>query len=190
MILLKLFWSFFQIGLFGFGGGYATLPLIRNQVTEVHHWLSKTEFLDIITISQMTPGAIAINAATFTGQRIYGLAGAIVATVGCVLPSCLILLLISFCFYKYKNLTAIKGILMGLRPAVVALVASAGIAIILASFFGEQVTTVYQIVFRNTDLFAVALFIITLFILRKWKPNPLLTMFGAGLAGFLFYTFI
>ena len=90
MIYLELFWSFFQIGLFSIGGGYAALPLIREQVTEIHHWLDMTAFIDIVTISQMTPGPIAINAATFVGTQVGGLPGAVIATVGCVTPSCII----------------------------------------------------------------------------------------------------
>ena len=86
MILLQLFFSFLQIGLFSFGGGYAALPLIQAQVVELHHWLDRTEFTDLITISQMTPGPIAINSATFVGIRIAGPLGAIAATLGCILP--------------------------------------------------------------------------------------------------------
>ena len=87
MIYLQLFWSFFQIGLFSFGGGYAALPLIQTQVVDLHHWLSMSEFMDLITISQMTPGPIAINSATFVGIQIAGPWGAVVSTLGCILPS-------------------------------------------------------------------------------------------------------
>lgn len=95
MIYLQLFWSFFQIGLFSIGGGYAAILLIQNQVVDVHNWLSLTEFTDLITISQMTPGPIAINSATFVGIRIAGFGGAIVATIGCILPSCIIVFLLA-----------------------------------------------------------------------------------------------
>ena len=86
-LYLELFWSFFQIGLFSFGGGYAALPLIQAQVVDVHHWLSLSELTDLVTISQMTPGPIAINAATFVGIQLGGPLGAVVCTLGCVLPS-------------------------------------------------------------------------------------------------------
>ena len=92
MIHLELFWSFFQIGLFSIGGGYAAMPLIQHQVVELHPWLTLEQFSDIITISQMTPGPIAINSATFVGLQLGGLPGALVATAGCVLPSCIIVL--------------------------------------------------------------------------------------------------
>ena len=95
MIYLELFLSFLQIGLFSFGGGYAAMPLIQEQVVNGHHWLSMTEFTDLITISQMTPGPIAVNSATFVGIRIAGIPGALAATLGCILPSCLIVTLIA-----------------------------------------------------------------------------------------------
>ena len=95
-IYLELLWSFFQIGLFSIGGGYAAMPLIEHQVVDLHGWLNMTQFADIVTISQMTPGPIAINSATFVGTRVAGLPGAIVATVGCVLPSCIIVLFLAF----------------------------------------------------------------------------------------------
>lgn len=90
MMYIQLFLSFFQISLFSFGGGYAALPLIQGQVVNVHHWLSMTEFTDLITISQMTPGPIAINAATFVGMKLTGMPGAVVATLGYITPSCII----------------------------------------------------------------------------------------------------
>ena len=86
MIYLELFWSFFQVGLFSIGGGYAAMPLIQAQVVDQHGWLSLSEFIDVITISQMTPGPIGINSATFVGIKIAGIGGALVATLGCVLP--------------------------------------------------------------------------------------------------------
>ena len=90
MIYLKLFLSFLQIGLFSFGGGYAAMPLIQDQVVSQHGWLTMTEFTDLITISQMTPGPIAVNAATFVGSKIAGVPGSVSATCGCILPSCII----------------------------------------------------------------------------------------------------
>ena len=107
MIYLELFLSFLQIGLFSFGGGYAAMPLIQGQVVNGHHWLSMTEFTDLITISQMTPGPIAVNSATFVGIRIAGIPGALVATLGCILPSCLIVTLIaSFYFHHFCSPSA------------------------------------------------------------------------------------
>ena len=131
MIYLKLFWSFFQIGLFSVGGGYAAMPLIQHQVVELNNWLTMQEFVDIITISQMTPGPIAINSATFVGIQIAGLPGAIVATLGCVFPSCVIVLTLAWVYFRYRNLSVVQGVLGGLRPAVVAMIASAGLSILI-----------------------------------------------------------
>ena len=138
MVYIKLFLSFFQVGLFSFGGGFAALPLIQDQVVDVNKWLTLAEFTDLITISQMTPGPIAINAATFVGIRIAGVLGAIISTLGCILPSCIIVSLLGWLYFKYKNLPLMQGILGGLRPAVVALIASAGLSILILSIFGEH----------------------------------------------------
>ena len=105
MIYLQLFLSFLQIGAFSFGGGYAALPLIRHQVVEANGWLQLSEFTDLITISQMTPGPIAVNSATFVGIKIAGIPGALIATLGCILPSCIIVTLIASLYLKYRNLS-------------------------------------------------------------------------------------
>ena len=100
MIYLELFWSFLQIGAFSFGGGYAALKLIQHQAVEAHAWMGMAEFTDLITISQMTPGPIAVNSASFIGMRMAGLGGALVATFGCILPSCIITLTLAWLYYK------------------------------------------------------------------------------------------
>ena len=113
MMYIQLFLSFFQISLFSFGGGYAALPLIQGQVVNVHHWLSMTEFTDLITISQMTPGPIAINAATFVGMKLTGMPGAVVATLGYITPSCIIVTIIAKLYLKYREMDMLQGILGG-----------------------------------------------------------------------------
>ena len=180
MIYLELLWSFFQIGLFSIGGGYASLPLIEHQVVDVHGWLTASQLTDIVTISQMTPGPIALNAATFVGTRIGGLPGAIVATLGCVLPSCIIVLALAWVYTKYKDLGLLRGILAGLRPAVVALIASAGLTILISALF---VNDVLPHALSDVDGIAVVLFVLSLVILRKWKPDPILVMVGSGVIG-------
>ena len=116
MIYLKLFLSFLQIGLFSFGGGYAAMPLIQEQVVTQHGWLTMTEFTDLITISQMTPGPIAINAATFVGSKIAGVPGSVAATCGCILPSCIIVTLIAWFYLRYKKMKMFQSVLESLRP--------------------------------------------------------------------------
>ena len=183
MIYLELFWSFFQIGLFSIGGGYAAMPLIQEQVVQVHPWLSATEFIDLITISQMTPGPIAINSATFVGMRIAGLGGALVATAGCVFPSCILMLILAKLYLRYKNMTAFQGVLKGLRPTVVALIASAGLTILLTALWGEEILSSL----RAPDWIAVVLFGISFFVLRRYKVNPIWVMAGSGILGGALY---
>ena len=187
MSYLKLFWSFFQIGLFSFGGGYAALPLIQDQVVSGHHWLTMKEFADVITISQMTPGPIAINSASFVGVKVGGVLDAMVATLGCVLPSLIIVLCLAFFYYRYRNLSTVQGVLNGLRPAVVAMISAAGLALVELAIwtngkFSWNLSTI--------DVAAVILFIVGLVILRKWKVNPILVMIGAGIIGGIYYYFI
>ena len=137
MIYLQLFLSFLQVGAFSIGGGYAAMPLIQSQVVTSHGWLTMSEFTDLITIAEMTPGPIAVNSATFVGIRIAGVGGAVIATLGCILPSCLIVSLLAFVYYRYKQLSALQSVLASLRPAVVALIASAGLSILnLVAFDG------------------------------------------------------
>ncbi|HWT75837.1 MAG TPA: chromate transporter [Mobilitalea sp.] len=184
MIYLRLLFSFFQIGLFSIGGGYAALPLIQEQVVDINHWLSMSEFTDLITISQMTPGPIAINSATFVGNRIAGLGGSIVATLGCVLPSFIIVLTLAYIYFKYKDISIMQGILGGLRPAVVALIASAGISILTNAFWGEQG---FSTNIADLNIVSVVLFVISLIILRNFKPNPIWVMAGSGVVGMIIY---
>jgi chromate transporter len=185
MIYIQIFWSFFQIGLFSIGGGYAALPLIQNQVIDVHHWLNLEEFADLLTISQMTPGPIALNASTFVGTKVAGLIGAVIATVGCVTPSCIIVLALSYFYFKYKNLSTIQGILKGLRPAVVSLIASAGVSILLLSLFKTE-----EVSLSNINFVSVIFVAVNLFILRKYKVDPIKVMIGTGIAGAIVYSLI
>ena len=129
MIYLQLFFSFLQIGGFSVGGGYAAMPLIQEQVVTLHGWLSMEAFTDLVTIAEMTPGPIAVNSATFVGIQIAGPGGAVVATLGCILPSCIIVTLLAYIYTKYRNMSLLQGTLASLRPAVVAMIAKAGVAI-------------------------------------------------------------
>ena len=176
MIYLQLFLSFLQIGLFSFGGGYAAIPLIQGQIVDQHGWLSMAEFTDLITISQMTPGPIAINSATFVGIRIGGIPGALVATLGCILPSCIIVTLLAKLYLKYQKLDVLQSVLNSLRPAVVALIASAGISILVTAFWGSEGV----IRLADTDWLLVVIFIVCVVLLQKLKWNPILVMVLAG----------
>ena len=130
-LFLELFLSFLQVGAFSVGGGYAAMPVIQSQVVEKYGWLTMSEFTDLITIAEMTPGPIAVNSATFVGIRIAGIPGAIIATFGCILPSMVFLSILAKLYYKYKTLSTIQHVLAALRPAVVALIAGAGVSILM-----------------------------------------------------------
>ncbi len=185
MIYIELFWSFFQIGMFSFGGGMAAMPLIQSQVVNGHGWLTITQFTDLITIAQMTPGPIAINAATFVGIRIAGIPGALVATLGCVMPSSILVLILAWLYHKYRDIPIVKGFLSGLRPAVVALIASAGLTIITIAFWGESGISAGM---SSFNWIAFNMFAISLFLLRRWKVNPILIMAICGVIGGFFYS--
>ena len=182
---LELFWSFFQIGLFSIGGGYAAMPLIQNQVVDLHPWLTMTQFADIMTIAEMTPGPIAINSATFVGIQVAGLPGAIIATLGCVLPSCVIVLTLAYIYYRFRGLNIVQGILAGLRPAVIAMIASAGISLLILAIYGQRTLPADL---TSVDIIAVVIFLVGFVALRRWKLNPLWVMAGCGAAGVLLYS--
>lgn len=176
MIYLQLFLSFLQIGLFSFGGGYAAMPLIQGQVVTLHGWLTMSEFTDLITISQMTPGPIAVNSATFVGLKIAGIPGAVVATAGCILPSCIIVTILAKLYLKYRKMELLQGVLKSLRPAVVAMIASSGILILKNAFWGNGET----ISLTGTAWSMVVIFGSCVLLLRKTKMNPILVMVLAG----------
>ena len=176
MIFLQFFFSFLQIGLFSFGGGYAAMPLIQGQVVTLHGWLTISEFTDLITISQMTPGPIAVNSATFVGLKIAGIPGAVVATAGCILPSCIIVTILARLYLKYRNLDLMQGVLKSLRPAVVAMIASAGILILKNAFWGSG----ESMSLTGTEWSMVVIFGICVLLRRKTKMNPVWVMVLAG----------
>ncbi len=178
MIFLKLLLSFIQVGMFSVGGGYAALPLIQNQVVENNGWLSMSEFTDLITIAEMTPGPIAVNSASFVGIRIAGPLGAVIATLGCILPSIFIVSILAHIYFKYKKISALQNVLECLRPAVVALIAGAGISILKIALFDTGAIAV-----SNLSIIGAILFVVAFAVLRKWKPNPILVMALCGVAG-------
>lgn len=174
MILLKLFISFLQIGAFSFGGGYAAMPLIQHQVVELHQWLSMVEFSDLITISQITPGPIAINSATFVGLKINGFIGALAATMGCIIPSCIIVSIIAYIYLKYQQMSIIQNILKYIRPAVVAMIGGSGLLIIVNSFFNGNVDL------NHFQLMSVIIFASIPTVTRRWQDLPIIIIMSIG----------
>ncbi len=182
MIYLQLFLSFLQIGLFSIGGGYAALPLIQNQIVELHGWLTMAQFADVISIAEMTPGPIAVNAATFVGIKIAGVPGTLVATLGCILPSCVIVMLLAHLYQRYHDMALMQGVLNGLRPAVVGLVASAGVSILLLALFHTE-----TIALSNVNWLNAALLLGGIVVLRLLDLNPIWIIAASGAAGVVFY---
>lgn len=180
MIYLQLFLSFLKVGMFSVGGGYAAMPLIQSEAVSGYGWLTMSEFTDLITIAEMTPGPIAVNSATFVGIRVAGVLGAVVATFGCILPSCIIVSILSCIYFKYRNLSFLQSVLNSLRPAVVALIASAGLSILKSVAFSAGK---YDIAGLNVE--GIVIFITAFIVLRRWKVNPILVMAVCGAANLL-----
>lgn len=175
MIYLQLFWSFLKIGLFSFGGGYAAIPLIEDIIVHSNGWLTTAEFTDLITISQMTPGPISVNSATFVGLNIAGFWGAFFATLGNLTPSFFIVTFIAWLYMKYESIDTIQDILTILQPAVIAMIAAAGVSLMITAFWGLD-----PIVLSNINITAVLIFLFSLVLLMKFKVQPIAVMVIAG----------
>lgn len=175
MIYWRLLLAFLQIGLFSIGGGYAAMPLIQQQTVELNGWLTLKEFTDLITIAEMTPGPIAVNAATFVGIRIAGFSGALVATIGCILPAGIIVSILAFIYTRYRSLPVLQSILTTLRPVVVALIFGAGLSILrMVSLHGNGFSP------EHIRWLGLALFGGALILLRRFRCNPILVMCACG----------
>lgn len=185
MIYIELLLNFIKIGICTIGGGYTAIALIEDIVVNNNKWISMEDFIDIVAIAEMTPGPIAINSATFVGIKIAGFKGALVATAGFVLPSLIILLILAFFYYKYKNLKYVNGVLTALRPAIVSVIATASISILSMSLFLDKSAGLN---ISNIDLVAVIVFILSLIALRAFKKiNPIILIIVGGAVGTLAY---
>lgn len=188
LLYLKLFWTFFQIGLFGFGGGYAMISMIQGEVVGRHHWMTNGEFTDIVAISQSTPGPIGVNSATYVGYTslvnagyapVWGALGSLIATFAVVLPSLILMLAISRFFMKYKNHPAVEHTFMGLRPAVIGLLAAASLLLMNAENFSTPGQNPWQF------FISVGLFLFAFIGQQVYKMNPILLLVLCGLSGLL-----
>ncbi len=177
MIYLRLFWEFFKIGMFTFGGGYAMLPLIQQTVTQ-NHWITEKQMIDFIAVSESTPGPLAVNMSTYIGMRTAGVGGALCATFGVVFPSFVIILLISGCYHKFQNSSIIKSVMAGLQPAVVALIAAALLSASRSVFdMGD--------LFAEDNLISAVIVLSAGFLCYKKKP-PIIVIGMSALVGMLF----
>ncbi len=188
MIFLHLFTTFFIIGLFGFGGGYGMLSLIQGEVVHNWHWMTTSEFTDIVAISQMTPGPIGINSATYCGYTavynagygsVMAVVGSFTATFALVLPSLILMILISKMFLKYMNSPVVQTVFSGLRPAVVGLLGAATLLLMTPDNFSTPGENPWQF------WISVALFAATFIGTKYMKINPIRMICYSGLAGLL-----
>lgn len=190
MLYLQLFYTFFKIGLFGFGGGYAMLSMIQGEVVTRYGWLTAQEFTDIVAISQMTPGPIGINSATYVGYTSLinagyspwmGILGSITATLAVVLPSFILMLTISKFFLKYQKHPKVEAVFSGLRPAVVGLLASAALVLMNAENFSSPSQDAYSFIV------SCLIFLVAFVGTRKYKLNPIGMIVACGIAGLILY---
>ncbi|KAA6328345.1 chromate transporter [termite gut metagenome] len=182
MLYLQLFYTFFKIGLFGFGGGYAMLSMIQAEIVTHYEWLSLSEFTDIVAISQMTPGPIGINAATYVGYTAAGnIWGAIIATGALMLPSFVLMLIISKFLLKYQKHPAVEAVFKGLRPAIVGLLAAAALTLMNTENFGSPTED------RYAFIISCIIFLVAFVGARRFKINPILIIIVCGIAGLLLY---
>lgn len=172
MILFKVFITFFKIGLFSFGGGYAMLPLIQQEVVTVNNWISAQEFIDVVAISQVTPGPIAINSATYIGYKTNGVLGSFCATLGVSLPSIIIMLLIAKFFFSFKDNKTVKNAFKGLRPATIGLIAAAAILVAKDSFIDYKSLLIFGSAFIAS---------------YKFKIDPIILTILSAIAGLILY---
>lgn len=187
MILLKLFFAFIQVGLFSVGGGYAAIPLIQEQIVDIYGMMTLEEFSDLITVAEMTPGPISINSATFVGMRVAGIPGVIICSVGCIIPSFCICLILAHFYYKYRSVKGVQVVLSAMRPAVVAMIASAGASILMLALFQSEIQ---NLVIENFRIVEFVIFAVALFLLRKFKMNAITIILGSGVVGTIVYTVI
>lgn len=172
MNYIKLFLSFLKIGTFSFGGGYAMLPFIQKEVVEKNQWITMTEFTDIIGISQMTPGPVSINSATFIGYRVGGVLGSIVATIGISFTSFILVLITSKAIKKFKDNPKIKGMLMGMRPALIALILTAFLSLAKEAY---------------VDFKSILITLIAAGFLFTKKLHPILVIVLSAILGIILY---
>lgn len=171
-VIVKLFFSFLKIGTFSFGGGYAMLPFIEREIVMANNWISMTEFMDIIGISQMTPGPVAINSATFVGYKMQGLVGSIVATLGVITTSFILVSIINKALTKFKESDIVKAALLGMRPVLIALILSAFLGLAKESYM---------------DFKSIVITLIVGVMLLSKKIHPILIIIISAILGIIFY---
>lgn len=184
MILVELFVTFVKVGLFAFGGGYAALPLIQQFVVVDKGWLSMIEMTDLVSISQMTPGPIAINSATFVGTKVAGLPGAIVATIGNVTPQFILMMVLSYFVFRDKKIAFLDKMLKGLKPGIIGLIAVAALSMVQSSLFKESFVSI-----NSLEPLAIVCFVVAFYLFRVKKMDIIkLIAVGSVLSVIVYFT--
>ncbi|WP_407385045.1 chromate transporter [Ruminococcus sp.] len=181
--LLLLFLEFLKMGALTFGGGYAMIPFIEETVLR-HDWMTTTELVDFIAVSESTPGAFAVNISTYVGSEVEGLLGAVLATIGLVLPPFLIIILIAKVYERIKSNTLVQGAMLGLKSTVVGLIAATVLSVGKTVFFPDGMNTA---VFQSAEFYvSLGIFAAALFLLLVKKLSPILIIAGSAVIGILF----
>lgn len=173
MVLLKLFLTFFKIGLFTVGGGYAMISFVEKEAVDINKWITKKDFLDIVALDSVTPGPIAVNMATFIGYRVHGVLGGVIATIGVVLPSLILVTIMAALFYAFRDNKVIQAVMKGLRPAIVALI----LAAVLSLLQGKAIFDIKGIILAVLVFAGVVVL----------KLHPVWMVAFAGFAGMVLY---
>ena len=181
MIFARLFFSFFKLGLFTIGGGYAMLPLIQEEV-QYYGWMAPEEFIDMIAIAEMTPGAIGVNTATFIGFRQAGFLGAVVATTAIALPSLILVVAVSKVLDRFREHPLVGGMLLGIRPVVAGLIASS--ALFIAEAAVREIGTTGL---AGIDPLAVLMAVVSAVLVRRFRAHPIAIILGAGIVGLVIF---
>ncbi|MGO1469258.1 MAG: chromate transporter [Tissierella sp.] len=185
MIYFKLFFVFFKIGLFSVGGGLATLPFLQELVSK-YGWITSDELINMIAISESTPGAIGINAATFVGNSAAGVLGGIIATIGLVVPSLIIIIIIAHYFAKFSERHIVKSAFYGIRPAVAGLIGAAGFEVAKITLFNIDKYYNTKNLLDFFQIKGIMLYVVMLFLIYKYKKHPIVYIIGAALIGVIF----
>lgn len=194
MIFLELFLTFFKIGLFSFGGGYAMIRLVQEEVVS-KGWLTATEFVNMIAVAEMTPGPVAVNLATFSGNRAGGILGGIIATIGVSMPSFILVMIISGILIKYQNHPVKIMVFYGIRPVTIAMIIAAGVFVLPAAVLGIDpaaftLSGLFNDPSKTLNIGAVVILLASIAALLRFKLNPIIVLAASGVVGvLLFYVF-
>ena len=174
-LLLDIVFTFIKIQLLSFGGGHASIPVVQTEVVEIKHWMTMKEYLDLLAMDEITPGPLAINCATFVGKKLAGVPGSIAATVGCIIPSCVIALVFSRMYKKYFQNQTFVNELRSLRCMVIALLAATTLTLSSGSLYKDS----------TVQLDSIVIFLLSFFLLKRYRLNPLYVILIGGTLGIL-----